>query len=126
MASATPAPAPAPAWQGTYERITANMRNSGGLCAADPANADARELAELTRSDVVEILNRKKFNGVSSWSCTWRETELPPPTVRRLWRLRLKAATAVGSACGCQRESARSAAVCPGVLIEARARTGSY
>ena len=53
---------------GTYERISANMRDSGGLCAADPANADARELAELTRSDVVEILIREKFNGISSWS----------------------------------------------------------
>ncbi|WP_434769961.1 hypothetical protein [Curtobacterium flaccumfaciens] len=64
MAGATPAPE----WQGTYERITANMRNISGLCAADPANADARELAELTRPDVVEILNREKFNGLEDWS----------------------------------------------------------
>lgn len=64
MAGATPAPE----WQGTYERITANMRNVGGLCTIDPSSASARELAASTRPDVVGILDREKFNGISSWS----------------------------------------------------------
>lgn len=88
MASATPAPA----WQGTYERINANVRNSGGLCAADPANADARELTELTRSDVVEIVNREKFNGISSWSCSLARDGTPAAETAGALGSRLKAA----------------------------------
>lgn len=64
MAGATPAPE----WQGTYERITANMRNVGELCSVDPSSASARELAASTRPDVVDILNREQFNGISNWS----------------------------------------------------------
>ncbi|ROR36411.1 hypothetical protein EDF63_0531 [Curtobacterium sp. JUb34] len=63
MASATPAPQ----WQGTYERITANMRNVGRLCTIDPSSASARALAASTRPDVVDILNREKFHGLTDW-----------------------------------------------------------
>lgn len=63
LANATPAER----WRGTYETITNNMRTIAALCAADPASADAVNLARLTRPNVVTILNEEQYNGQITW-----------------------------------------------------------
>lgn len=63
LANATPAER----WRGTYETITNNMRTIAALCAADPASADAVNLARLTRPNVVTILNEEQYNGQTTW-----------------------------------------------------------
>jgi hypothetical protein len=63
LANATPAEQ----WRGTYETITSNMRTIAALCAADPASADAANLARLTRPNVATILNEEQWNGQTTW-----------------------------------------------------------
>jgi hypothetical protein len=58
---------PAPEWQGKYETIRANMQTIAGLCASDPLNRDAINLAGLTRPDVATILNGEKWLGQTNW-----------------------------------------------------------
>ena len=58
---------PDPAWQGTYETIRTNMHNIAALCAGDPTNADAIAEAQLTRPDVVKILNQESYLGQTNW-----------------------------------------------------------
>ena len=63
MASSTPAPE----WQGTFETIRSNMTAIAQLCAVDPGDDDAADLAALTRKDVADILNDEEYAGQTNW-----------------------------------------------------------
>ncbi|RFA11978.1 hypothetical protein B7R21_11635 [Subtercola boreus] len=54
-------------YRGTYESIAANMQTVAVLCGSDPADADAVNLAVLTRRDVVKVMNAQKVLGNAAW-----------------------------------------------------------